>query len=149
MNMGKKISVPNGALVVVADYSKALLLRNNGSAIAPTLETKRVIDAPDNPPARAQGSDRPGRAASGSHRSAVEQTDWHTLAGKRFMGEAAKAIEKACGDGFDAVVLIAPPRALADLRDVISDSVRAAVVGELDKDLTGMPIDDIARHLAS
>lgn len=147
--MGKKVSVPKGALVVVADYGKALLLKNSGSAIAPTLETMEVIEAPENPPARDQGTDRPGRNFSGSHRSAVDQTDWHSVAGKRFIEQVVKSVEKACSEDFEAVVLVAPPRALADLRDEISDSVRAAVVGELDKDLTGMPVGDIARHLAS
>lgn len=144
-----KVSVPRGGLVVVADYGKALLLRNNGSPLAPALEIRQVLEAPDNPPAREQGTDRPGRAFSGSHRSAVEQTDWHALAGTRFMAETAEAIEKACGEGFESVVLVAPPRALADLRQAISDNVRAAVVAELDKDLTRLPVTDIARHLSA
>jgi len=148
--MSNKVSVPNGGLVVVADYGKALLIRNNGSPIEPSLEIHKVLEAPDNPLTHEQGTDRPGRAtAAGSHRSAVEQTDWHAIAGTRFMAETAQAIEKACGEGFSAVVLVAPPRALADLRQAISDNVRNAVVAELDKDFTGMPVNDIARHLAA
>lgn len=64
------------------------------------------------------------------------------------MAETAAAIDRACVEGYQAIVLVAPPKALAHLRSAISASVRAAVIGELDKDLTGMPVDDIARHLA-
>lgn len=147
--MTSTVSVPNGAFVVVADHAKAILIRNNGSPIAPDLEILAVADAPENPPTRDQGTDRPGRAFSGSHGSAVEQTDWHELAGKRFIEETAGAIEMVLADGFEALVLVAPPRALADLRSALSDRVRTAVVAELDKDLTGMPVCDIARHLAA
>lgn len=147
--MNKKVSVPNGALVVVADYGKALLIRNNGSPVAPSLEVCKVLDAPENPPTHEQGTDRPGRAFSGSHRSAVEHTDWHGLAGARFMAETAEAIESMSAEGYEAIVLVAPPKALADLRSAISANVRATVIGELDKDLTGMPVDEIARHLTA
>lgn len=147
--MVSNVSVPHGSLVVVADHAKALLIRNNGTPIAPDLEVREVIEAPENPPTHEQGTDRPGRAQFGSHGSAVEQTDWHAQAGRRFMEDIAKAIDKALGNGFDSVVLVAPPRALADLRNALSDQVRAAVVSELDKDLTGMPVGDIARHLAA
>jgi protein required for attachment to host cells len=147
--MTMQISLPNGSLVVVADHARALLIRNSGTAVAPALEVQQVLEAPDNPPTREQGTDRPGRASSGSHRSAMDETDWHERAGKSFMAETAKAIEAACAQGYEAVVLVAPPRALADLRDALSEVVRGIVVAELDKDLTGMPIDDIARHLAA
>ena len=146
--MSSKVSVPNGGLVVVADYGKALLIRNNGSPITLELEVTEVLEAPDNPPSHEQGTDRPGRAAFGSHRSAVEQTDWHAVAGRRFIEKTVRALEKACAGGVEAVVLVAPPRALADFRDTIPAGLRSAVVAELDKDLTGLPVEDIARHLA-
>jgi protein required for attachment to host cells len=147
--MAKKVSVPKGGLVVVADYGKALLIKNSGSPVAPVLEIQQVLEAPENPPSHEQGSDRPGRAVSGNRRSAVEQTDWHSLAGTRFMEQTAAALERACAGEPAPIVLVAPPKALADLRSAISDNLRTAVVGEIDKDLTHMSISDISRYLAA
>jgi protein required for attachment to host cells len=135
---------------MVADHSKALLLKNNGSAVSPQLEVKRVIEAGDNPLTHEQGTDRPGKVSAGSHRSAVEQTDWHAIAGRRFLEQVAGEMAKAqAAEQFSAVALIAPPKALAELRSAISASLRATVVGELGKDLTNMPVDDIAAYLAA
>jgi len=151
MNSG--VSVPKGAWVLVADHSKALLLKNNGTPVAPELVMKKVIEASDNPLTHEQGSDRPGRAYSstGSHRSAVEETDFHAVAGQRFLEHVATRIEKTLTDeeDFEALVVVAPPRALSELRDALSDRLKASVVGEVDKDLTGMPVAEIAEHLAA
>ena len=84
-----------GTWVLVADGEKFLLLRNVGNRARVALE---VIDpgAVDNPPTRAQGTDRPGRldhAAAGP--STVQETDWHRLEKERF----AKDLADACRDG--------------------------------------------------
>ena len=73
-----------GTWVLVADGEKFLLLRNVGNRARVALE---VIDhgAVDNPPTRAQGTDRPGRlvhAAAGP--TTVQETDWHRLEKERF-----------------------------------------------------------------
>lgn len=145
--MKNEISVPKGAWLIVADHSKALLLKNNGTAVAPLFEVRQVLDAPENPPTREQGTSRPGRAFSGSHRSAVEQTDWHTVAGRQFLENVAEAVHAAISqEKIEAIILVAPPKALADLREAISDEAKARLVGTLDKDLTGMPVGEIEKH---
>jgi protein required for attachment to host cells len=148
--MTNRVSVPNGAWVIVADHNKALLLKNNGTPIAPKLEVKCVMEAEENPPTHNQGLDRPGTVFAGSHRSFVEQTDRHAVNGRRFLEQTTASMEKTLVEQeFKAIVLVAPPRALAELRDTLSDKLRASVVGELDKDLTHLPIADITRHLAA
>jgi protein required for attachment to host cells len=144
------VSVPNGAWIMVADHSKVILLENKGTPVAPHLEVRKVMEASDNPRTHEQGTDAPGTVSSGSHHSKVEQTDWHAAAGRRFLERAAEALDTLKNrQGFASVVLIAPPRALAELRDMISDTVRAAVVGELDRDLVHLPVADITRHIAA
>lgn len=144
------VSVPNGAWIMVADHSKAILLENKGTPVAPHLEVRKVMQAAANPRTHEQGTDAPGTVYSGSHHSTVDQTDWHAVAGRRFLEQAAETLDAMKADkGFACVVLIAPPKALAELRAVISDSVRASVVGELDKDLVHLPVADIGRHVAA
>lgn len=145
-----KISIPNGAWIMVADHSKAILLVNRGTPVVPQLEVRRVLEAPDNPATHEQGADAPGTVYAGSHHSSVEQTDWHTVAGRRLLELATEAVENAKGlDEFKSLVLVAPPKALAELRNIISDGVRASIVGEVDKDLVHLPVAKIAQHLAA
>ena len=67
----------HGIWVVVADGEKALFLENKGDGLYPDFVVVQEF-AEENPPAREQGSDRPGRFNDGPspHRSAVADTDW-------------------------------------------------------------------------
>ena len=47
-----------------------------------------------------------------------------------------------------ALAIVAPPRALADLRHAIRKDVKDLIFAEIDKDLTKHPITDIERHLS-
>jgi protein required for attachment to host cells len=46
-----------------------------------------------------------------------------------------------------AILVAAPPRALADLRRAFHADVKARIVAEVDKDLTKQPVDRIEAHL--
>jgi protein required for attachment to host cells len=46
-----------------------------------------------------------------------------------------------------ALVVVAPPRTLADLRRSFSDGLRAKIIAEVDKDLTNHPVYEIERLL--
>lgn len=125
-------------LIAVADGAKLLLFENKLDDATPQLQLV-AEDAQENPPTRDLGSDRPGRFAdaSGQARSAVANTDWHDQAEHRFAKDAAKQIEIAFRDGhYRRLVLIAPPRALHDLREALHKDVARSVVASLDKDLT-------------
>jgi len=71
----------------VADGRKALLLRNVGNELHPSLMLEASFDAPPNPRTHEQGTDTPGRAITLGRRSAMEQTDWHLRAEEAFVGE--------------------------------------------------------------
>lgn len=142
-------AIPLNALVVVADHTKALFFINRGPALAPSLSLLERVETPPNPRTHEQGDDRPGRAAMGSHRSAYSETDWHERAAVAFMIETANRLEALAEEhASQAIVLAAPPRALADLRKSLSDGLRGRVVAEVDKDLTHLPVAEIVRHLS-
>ncbi|MET3755867.1 baeRF12 domain-containing protein [Rhizobium binae] len=143
-------NIAYNARVLVADASKAILLRNAGTAFELALEVEQVIEAPRNAPTRGQGTDRPGRTASGSHRSSLGQTDFHQLEEDRFCSMVAEKLEAICvANDIQKLIVVAPPKALADLRRAMPDVVRKRVVAEYDKDIVHLPIDEIEKHLMS
>lgn len=145
------IRIPHNAYVLVGDGRKALFLRNEGSEISPRLKTEQVF-LNDNPPTREQGSDQPGRSfqSVGSHRSAVEQTDWHEIEERRFARTIADTLEGLARDRtIPGFIIAAPPKTLADLRQAFDISVKQRIIAELDKDFTGHPVSEIAKHLTA
>jgi protein required for attachment to host cells len=57
--------------------------------------------------------------------------------------------DKALANGFDALLVVAPPRTLGELRRHYRKEVQARLLGELDKDLTGHDIAGIQRILTA
>lgn len=146
-----KIIIPRDALVFVGDGRKALFLRNVGDEKFPNLATEKVF-TDDNPPTREQGSDRPGRSfksAGTTRRSAVENADWHDIEEHRFARSVAAALEQLVrAQKIKAVIVAAPPRTLAELREAFHDDVKQRIIAEIDKDLTKHPVWEIEKHLA-
>jgi protein required for attachment to host cells len=145
-----KIQIPHDAIVFVGDGRKALFLRNEGDEKFPNLKTERVF-LDHNPPTHEQGTDRPGRSYSsvGHGRSAVSQTDWHELKEHHFARMVAEALEKLVRERrVKALLIAAPPRTLADLRQALHKDVKAHIIAEVDKDFTKQPVYEIEKHLA-
>jgi protein required for attachment to host cells len=146
-----KIHLPHDAFVFVGDGRKALFLRNEGDEKFPNLKTERVI-TDVNPPTHEQGTDTPGRSFSrvGWGRSSVQPTDWHDLEEHRFADQVAAALEHMVRERkVKTLVIVAPPRTLAELRRVIHADVKKCIIAEIDKDLTKQPVYDIEKHLAA
>ena len=145
-----RVSVPHNALVFVGDGQKALFLRNAGDVKFPDLIVERVF-AEQNSPTHEQGTDRPGRGfkrAAANRRSSMEETDWHELEKHRFAEHVASAMERLVrSDDVKAVIIVAPPRTLADLRHAFHSDVKSRITAEIDKDLTKHAIADIEKHL--
>ena len=145
-----KLHIPQDAFVFVGDGRKALFLRNAGDERFPNLKTERVF-VDDNPPTHEQGTDRPGRAfkrAGTNLRSGVETTDWHDLEEHRFAQRVATAMEHLVRErNVKALVVVAPPRTLADLRHAFGADVKKRIIAEIDKDLTKHPAHEIEKHL--
>lgn len=145
-----KLLLPNNAWILVGDGRKALVLRNDGDATFPNLKIIDVFKDADNPKTSQIGSDRPGSTtehSTGRH-GGVEQTDWHDIAEHRFAHHVATMLDarNAAGD-ISALVVVAPPRTLAELRRSFSELLRVKIIAEVDKDLTKHPIHEIERLL--
>jgi protein required for attachment to host cells len=139
-----------GALVVVADGRKALFLVNDGTLETPSLSVAEELDDDPNPPTRDQGTDRPGRVheSATTGRSGVEATDWHDVAEQRFLKRVATALDTHVRErGIRALCLVAPPRALGQLRPLLTPAVEKVLGATIDKDLTRHPVSDIPKHL--
>ncbi len=78
----------------------------------------------------------------------METTDWHELEKERFARRVAAALEQMVrGEKVKAIVVVAPPRTLAELRNAFHADVKKRIVSEIDKDLTKLPLDRIEKHL--
>lgn len=145
-----KRQIPHGAWVLVGDGRHALVLRNEGDQTFPNLRAIEVFRGNHNPLMSQQGSDKPGRAVEHltGRRSAHEQVDWHELEEISFAQRVAATLtEQHEAGNFSALMIVAPPRTLAELRHSIPTSLRSKVFAEVDKDLTKHPIYEIERIL--
>ena len=86
--------------------------------------------------------------AGTTRRSAMEPTDWHEIEKHRFARHVAAAMEELVrARNITALVVAAPPRTLAELRDAFHADVKARIIAEFDKDLTKHPVAEIGQHL--
>ena len=148
----RKVKIPHNAFVFVGDGRKALVFRNEGDEQFPNLRTEQVLED-ENPLTHEQGSEPPGRvskAFDSGQRSAVEPVDWHQIEEQQFAKRVAAAMEQVVrARKAPALVIVAPPRTLAELRDALHADVQARVVAEVNKDLTKHPVAEIERHLTA
>jgi protein required for attachment to host cells len=97
------------------------------------------------------GSDRPGRtqeSATTTRHAIAPKHDLHELAKHDFLREVARQLEEhAAQREFDHLVLVAPARALTDLRAALGSSARAKLSGAIEKDLVNVPDHSLHTHL--
>jgi protein required for attachment to host cells len=144
--------------VVVADQSEARFYEIEHAA-GPLHLTGRLTDPKAHLHDRDFNSDRPGRAFDhGPIRSGRRGAcGHHGTEGERrpreheallFARQIAAALEHAHRDGrIDRLILIAGPRFLGLLREVLSKAVRALVTDEILKDLAHEPESAVLSHL--
>lgn len=86
------------------------------------------------------GRERPARTHDriGPGRHAMEpRQDAHDRLETLFAHKLVETLERALADDrYDALVIIAPPTTLGDIRTAMSSRLRAAVISEIAKDLT-------------
>ena len=138
-----------GTYVLVCDGANAILLKNDGDAIAPKLgvvhSQKQSV-----PPTRELGRDAPPRVHQrvGAKRSSVERPDLHDRQEERFAREIVQDIQaRMSSDKIGALIVVAPPRFLADLRRFFPGPVRKIIVAEIAKDLTNLPTQEIEDYI--
>ncbi len=146
------MQIPHDAMVVVADGRKMLLFRNDGDAQYPKLEVV-THDEKDIPATRDIGTDAPGRNQQAGGLGGVagyEQTDFHQLEEDRFAAETAEMLRKrALKNEFSQLIVVAPPKALGELRKHYHKEVEARIIGEIAKDITNRPTPEIEKLIAS
>ncbi len=136
--------------VLVCDGQKALLFQNVGDRVYPKLEMRESFEH-DTPPTRELGTDQPGRlfSSAGGRRAATEPTDFHALEERRFLIDLVRHLDRfATEHKIRDVVIAAPPRALATLREALPHHLRSLIRAEIDKDYVAHPVYEIERHLA-
>jgi protein required for attachment to host cells len=57
--------------------------------------------------------------------------------------------ERLAEKAYDRLVIVAPPKALGDLRAALSEQVKPHVYAELDKDLVKTPTAELPQHLGA
>jgi len=166
------MQVPHNCVVLVADGRKLLFLRNEGDAEYPNLVVENAqehvnpadrdqkTDAAGGSSSTQMGSGAPSVARGGSNhasgggaqfapsRGSMGEADYHQLEEDRFAAEAAEMLKKrALANDFEALMIVAPPKTLGELRKHYHKEVEHRLKGELDKDLTGHPIEAIEKAL--
>lgn len=138
--------IANNTLVLVTDGRKTLLFRNEGDANQIDLRTEAHDEREDATSKGELATDAPGvtHQSAGYGRSTYEETDFKQLEEDRWAKSAADEINKrALANDFEALVIIAPPKTLGELRKQLHKETERRVVCEIDKEMTGRPIPEI------
>lgn len=124
-----------------------LLFRNSGDAEFPHLE---VVEQNEQQSLanRELRRDSPGRSFSsvGPGRSAYNEADSRQLGEDRFAADTAETLNRlALEDRFQSLVVVAPPRTLGELRRYYRVELKERLIGEVPKNLTNSPVNEIER----
>src|SRR5438309_5713067 len=137
--------LPNNALVLVADGRKMLFLRNHGDENQIDLRTEAHDEREDRKD-RDIKTDAPGTQgqSAGYGRPAMDETDFHQQEEDRWIDDAADELKRrALRNDFDALAIVAPPKALGHLRKKLHKEVEKRVICTVNKEMSGRPIPDI------
>ncbi len=137
--------LPHNALVLVADGRKMLFFRNHGDGNQIDLRTEAHDEREDRKD-REIKTDAPGTSqqSAGYGRSTYEETDFHQQEEDRWIEEAADNLKTRVLSGdFEALVIVAPPKALGVLRKNLHKEVERRIVCTVNKEMSGRPIPDI------
>jgi protein required for attachment to host cells len=141
--------LPHNALVLVADGRRILFFRNHGDGNQIDLRTEAHDQRADRKD-RDIKTDSPGNAAvlkssgGGEARPAYSETDFHQQEEDRWIEDAANELKRRVLRGdFDALAIVAPPRALGHLRKNLHKEVERRIVCTVNKEMSIRPIPDI------
>jgi protein required for attachment to host cells len=137
--------LPHNALVLVADGRKMLFFRNHGDEEQIDLRTE-AHDARNERKDREIKTDAPGtvQQSFGYGRSTYEEPDFQQQEEDRWIKEAADELKKrVLRNDFDALAIVAPPKALGVLKKCLHKEVERRIVCTVNKEMSGRPIPDI------
>ena len=139
------MALPNRALVVVTDGRKLLFLRNHGDENQLDLRTEAHDERQDSSNSEIK-TDGPGTSfqSFSPGRSSYEETDFHQQHEDRWVKDTADQLkQRALRNDYDALAIIAPPKALGVLRKELHKEVERRIVATYNKEMTDRPIPDI------
>lgn len=143
------MQIPHDSFVLVADGRKSLFFRNRGDADYPDLRVEEKEVHP-NPAHHEQASDLAGqsmRTVDGRGGS-MEEVDFHQQEEDRFAADTAAMLKaRALSNDYEALVVVAPPRTLGELRKHYHKEVERRLVAEVPKDLVNVPVPEIEKIL--
>ena len=137
--------LPNNALVLVADGRKMLFFRNHGDENQIDLRTEAHDEREDRKD-REIKSDAPGtvQQSAGYGHSTYEETDFQQQEEDRWIKDAADELKaRVLRNDYDALAIVAPPKALGILRKELHKEVERRVVCTVNKEMSGRPVPDI------
>ena len=144
----------NSTLVLVVDGSRMMILRNIGDEVYPNFEVIEHCRF-DNQPDRQLARDAPGVAFSTGNpgRDTMDEGSLHQTQEDRFILAALNAVSTRLSSGSAGaepaqdLIIAAPPHALGLMRKHYDRTILAHLAGEVSKDLTKHPVNEIASHL--
>jgi protein required for attachment to host cells len=142
--------LPHNALVLVADGRKMLFFRNHGDEDRIDLRTE-AHDARADRKDRELRTDAPGtvQQSFGFGHSTYEETDFQQQEEDRWIKDAAEELKKrALRNDFNALAIVAPPKALGYLKKNLHKEVQRRIICTVNKEMSGRPIPDIEGLLA-
>jgi protein required for attachment to host cells len=138
--------LPHNALVLVADGRKMLFFRNHGDENQIDLRTEAHDARHYQRKDREIKTDAPGTAKQsfGFGRSTYEETDFQQQEEDRWIKDAAEELKtRVLRNDFDALAIVAPPKALGVLKKCLHKEVERRIVCTVNKEMSGRPIPDI------
>lgn len=133
------MKLPHNAHVAVADGNRFMFLKNTGQIFEPKLE---MVEQPDLDPSNFSAGVR--------HQDDVSQrtgaTDLNELAHGAAVAEWLNT--KAVSGEMTQLLVLADPKTLGEMRRHYHSALEKALVGEIDKTVTGEPLDKIAKIIA-
>lgn len=139
------MALPHRALVLVADGTKVLFLRNHGDQNQIDLRTESHDARKDRKDSEIK-TDAPGasKQSFGSGRPTMEEPDFHQQEEDRWIKDAADELRtRVLRNDFDALAIVAPPKALGVLKKNLHKEVERRIVCVVNKEMSGRPIPDI------
>ena len=112
------MQIPHDSFVLVADGRKSLFFRNEGDSAFPNLAVEE------------------------------KEVDFHEQEEDRVAAATAQMLkERALRNDFEALVVVAPPRTLGELRKHYHKEVEKRLLAEVPKDLVNVPVAEIEKIL--
>jgi protein required for attachment to host cells len=147
-----RVFMPRGytTWIIIADGSRARILtpreeRVGFDIVYETASTEAHV------PSREIWADRPGHtqeSRSSARHSIEPRHDPHEERKAAFIRGLASQLNAAGKENrFDRLILFAPPRCMAELRETLEEGVRRKINAAAPKDLTKVPLSELPSHL--